>query len=427
MVEDVRSTGSVRAVLGLMVLLLLTTLSYVDRTIILLLVEPIKADLGINDVQFSLLTGFSFAAFYAVFGIPFGWLADRFSRRWIVCLGVTTWSIATAMCGFANSFGHLFVARMGVGVGEATLSPVGYAITGDLFSRRRLALASGVLAAGTAIGAALAYGVGGVLMEWTEAQGGFFGLKPWQSAIVLVALPGLILAPCVFVIPRHADRPRIALAEGAQQQAGYGRWLRANLPHLAPMTFGCAMIYAIMFGITAWMPAILFRRFGLSPSAAGGMLGVALGFSGVVGFLASGWIVDRLAASSARHVHLRYMAIVVAMLGVLGAGTFGLATSAGQILVMLAVLSLIAPVNGPALAYLQIHTPPEFRGRTIAIFLLVFNLFGMTIGPSAMALVSQEVFGNDIGAGMALTSVVGGVMGLALFLFAGRKEPVPHP
>lgn len=410
----------VRAQFGLAILVLLTILSYTDRTIILLLVEPIKADLGIDDVQFSLLTGLSFAVFYGLFGLPFGWLADRASRRWIIFCGVTAWSIATAMCGFATSFVQLFAARMGVGVGEATLSPVGYAIVGDMFSRRRLALATGVLAAGTSLGAAFAYGVGGVLVEWAESSGGLFGLRPWQTAIVLVALPGLLLAPLIFVVPPYADRGRRSSTE---RLAGYFPWLRTNLNHFAPMTFGAALIYALMFGVTAWMPALLFRKFGMSPAEAGGLLGLALGASGAAGFVASGWIVDRLAASNARHVHLRYMAGVIAALGVIGVIAFTVADTSGQLLSLLALLSLVAPVNGPAIAYLQLHTPSEFRGRTIALFLLVFNLFGMTIGPSAVALAARTFFAGDVGGGMAALCLACGVVGTILFVGAWRNEP----
>lgn len=417
-----------RAYFGLAILVVLTILSYIDRTIILLLVEPIKADLGINDFQFSLLTGLSFAMLYAVLGVPFGWLADRYSRRWIIYLGVTAWSIATGLCGLANNFWHLFIARMGVGVGEATLSPVGYAIAGDLFSRRRLALATGTLAAGTALGAALAYGIGGFLMEWAEARGGLFGLRPWQTAIVLVALPGILIAPLVFIIPKYADK---AVSQDSTVPTavddGYITWLKSNLAHFAPMAFGASCIYALMYGVTAWMPALLFRSFTMSPSEVGALLGVSLGISGVAGFILSGWIVDWLATTRMGQAQLKYITFVIAVLGALGALTFTLAVTTTQIGIALGLLALLAPVNGPAMAYLQIHTPAQFRGRTIALFLLVYNLFGMTIGPAAVALISQEVYGDDIGAGMATMSAIAGVLGTLLMLLAIRREPALEP
>lgn len=428
---DENPPGSMlRAWLGLAVLFVLTILSYTDRTIILLLVEPIKADLGIDDVQFSLLTGLSFAALYALFGVPFGWLADRYSRRWIVYLGVSVWSLATAACGLATNFTHLFLARMGVGVGEATLSPVGYAMVGDMFPRRRLAMAIGILASGTVIGAAFAYSVGGLLVQWAEAQGGLFGLRPWQTAIMMVALPGLLIAPLVFIVPRHADRSVQPSAAGVDAHAGghlpgYVSWLRGQLSHLLPMTFGAAMIYALMFGVTAWMPALLFREYGMSPAEAGGMLGLSLGFSGAIGFVLSGWIVDRLAASNVRHAHLKYTAGVIAVLGIVGLAAFGLDLTSTQVLILLSVLALVSPVNGPVMAYLQMHTPAAFRGRTIALFLLVYNLFGMTVGPTAVALASQEIYGDDIAAGMATLSIVAGILGTVLLIRAWRREPEP--
>ena len=405
---------------GLAVLVLLTMLSYVDRTIIQLLVEPIKADLGIDDIQFSLLTGLSFAVFYAVFGLPFGWLADRAPRRWIIFCGVIAWSIATAMCGLATSFAALFVARMGVGLGEATLSPVGYAIVGDTFPRRHVTLAIGILAAGTVVGVAVANIGGGLLIEWANRTGGLFGLRPWQTAIMLVALPGLLLAPLVFVLPPQADR---STQQTADQVAGYGSWLRANLSHLAPMTFGAALIYTLIFGVTAWMPALLIREFAYTPAQVGGSLGLAFGVSGVVGFIGGGWIVDRLAESRVAHAHLTYIGIAMASLAAVGVFAFALATTSFQILLCIAVMSLLSPVTAPAIAYVQMHTPAAYRGRTIALFLLVFNLFGMTVGPSAVAMVSQLLFDNAIRSGMTTVSLVCGIAGTILLMVARRNEP----
>lgn len=419
----VSEVTSWRVYCGLAVLVLLTIISYVDRTIILLLVEPIKADLGISDVQFSLLTGLSFAVFYALFGLPFGWLADRFSRRWIIFCGVTAWSIATATCGLATSFLQLFAARMGVGIGEATLNPAGYAIVGDMFSRRRLAMAIGILAAGTSLGASIAFVAGGQLIEFAEASGGLFGLRPWQSAIVLVAVPGLLLAPLVFIIPRSADRTK---PQTGDQLTGYWPWLKANLSHLAPMTLGAAHVYTILFGITAWLPALLFRDYAHSPAEVGAMLGLAFGITGVIGFIGNGWIVDLLAASNVKHGHLRYMMAAIGMMGMIGLAAFTLASTSTQIMWLVAGVALFGGINGPALAYIQLHAPATFRARTIALFLLVFNLFGMTIGPSAVALASERLFGDDVRDGMALLCAVGALSGALMFALARRNAPDSH-
>jgi MFS family permease len=419
--------GLGRAYLGLAVLVLMTVLSYTDRTIILLLVEPIKADLGIDDVQFSLLTGLSFAVFYALFGIPFGWLADRYSRRWIICFGVACWSLATVSCGLASSFATLFLARMMVGVGEATLNPVGYALVGDMFPRRRLVLAMSILAAGTAVGSAVAYAVGGALIGWANAHDGLWGMQPWQIAVVLVGLPGLAIAPLIFLVPASADKAAASLQAETAEHRPYLPWLRANLRYLLPMTLGATMVYMLMFGVSAWMPALLYRRFDYQPSQVGEALGLAFGLSGAMGFVISGWLVDRLAASQMRQVHLKYMAMVIALSGLIGALNFGLSSTATQVLWLLALLALIIPVNGPAIAFLQLHTPDRFRGRTIAIFLLVFNLLGMSAGPSVVALLSTKLFAGDLSMALAAFCAGCGVIGALLFAVALRNQPeVPH-
>ncbi|WP_231382253.1 MFS transporter [Sphingobium indicum] len=402
----------------------MTVLSYTDRTIILLLVEPIKADLDIDDVQFSLLTGLSFALFYALFGVPFGWLADRYSRRWIIFFGVAGWSIATASCGLAGSFGALFLARMMVGVGEATLSPVGYALVGDMFPRRRLALALGILAGGTAIGSAVAYAIGGALISWADAHGALWGMRPWQMALMAVGLPGLLIAPLIFLVPRSADRARIAPdVISDTPPTAYLPWLKKNLPCLLPTMLGSAMIFMLMFGITAWMPALLYRRFGLEPAQVGEMLGLAFGLSGPVGFVLSGWLVDKMAALQWRHVHLNYLAIVIALLGIIGATSFSLAQTTTQILILLGLLAFVAPINGPVIAFIQIHTPDHFRARTIALFLFFYNLLGMSAGPSAVAIIAKTMYGGELSPALATFSAGCGIIGFISYRIARHYAP----
>ncbi|WP_409456278.1 MFS transporter [Sphingomonas sp. J315] len=159
---DVQSAVSPRiAWFSVTILLLVAIMSYLDRQIISLMVEPIKASLGVSDFEIGLLQGVAFGLFYAVFGLPIGWLVDRYSRRKIIYFGMTLWSLAAGACGLASTYTHLLLARFGVGVGEASLSPAAYSMIADLFPPRRLALALGVFATGSSIGGALAYMAGG--------------------------------------------------------------------------------------------------------------------------------------------------------------------------------------------------------------------------------------------------------------------------
>ena len=139
------------------VLLIAYTIAFIDRTILSLLVGPIQADLGIGDTAMGLLHGIAFALFYCLLGLPIAWLSDRYSRRWIIAVGMALWSFMTALCGFAQSFVQLFLARMGVGVGEATLSPAAYSMIADLFPSNRLGRAMGVYSSGVFFGAGIAF------------------------------------------------------------------------------------------------------------------------------------------------------------------------------------------------------------------------------------------------------------------------------
>src|SRR3546814_2979831 len=143
--------------------------SYLDRHIISLMVDPIRQDLNISDFQIGILQGVAFSLFYAVFGLPMGWLVDRYQRRWVVYWGVTSWSLATAACGLSSNYWHLLIARFGVGIGEATLSPAAYSMIADIFPRHRLDFAMSVFGIGTALGGALALAVGGIMIDWLDS------------------------------------------------------------------------------------------------------------------------------------------------------------------------------------------------------------------------------------------------------------------
>jgi MFS family permease len=188
-----------RAWYAVAVLVLAFVFSFIDRIVIALLVEPIKADLGISDFDIGLLQGFAFAIFYALLGIPIGRLSDRISRRGIIATGIAVWSLMTAACGLARSFFGLFLARVGVGVGEATLSPAAYSMISDYFPREKLGRALGVYQSGAMLGAGIAFLVGGAAVQLLSAYDGqvlpvLGPVRMWQLAFFAVGLPGLLIA-----------------------------------------------------------------------------------------------------------------------------------------------------------------------------------------------------------------------------------------
>ena len=247
------STG--RAWLSVAILLLIAIFSYLDRLIVSLLVEPIRLSLHATDFQMGLLQGIAFGLFYALFGIPIGWLVDRYSRRGIIYVGMTLWSFAAAMCGMAQTYGHLLIARFGVGVGEASLSPAAYSIISDLFPPRRLALALGVFATGAALGGALAYIVGGAVIQYFENIGTIAfpvvgQLEPWQMVFVVTGLPGIFVAMLVFFVPEPVRRQSPVLAPGAD--AGVIPFLLANRRYFICHFLAFGLIAVVAYGTAAW-------------------------------------------------------------------------------------------------------------------------------------------------------------------------------
>jgi MFS family permease len=210
-------------------------LSFVDRQIIALLIVPIQADLQITDTQFSLLIGFAFALFYAIMGLPLARWADVGPRPFIISAGVIVWSIATAMCGLARTFGQLFLARIGVGGGEAALSPTAYSIITDSFPKSKLGRALGVYSMGAFLGSGLAFIVGGGVVELLEDLGGLSlpivgTIKPWQGAFFIVGLPGVLVGLLFYLTV--SDPERIGVVEAGDGQSGKGYTLRQVLGYI---------------------------------------------------------------------------------------------------------------------------------------------------------------------------------------------------
>jgi MFS family permease len=419
--ENDTGVSPLRAWLSLAILLVMTIVSVMDRSVISLMVDPIKRDLGVTDVQISLLQGVAFVLFYAIISVPMGWLADRFSRRWIIYIGATGWSLATMVCGLARNFGQLFAARVAVGAGEATLFPAAYAILADIFPKRRLSLAAGVLACGTALGGSVALAISGFIVEVTQKWRFADGFDAWQLAFLLIGAPGVLLAFLVFLIPRATH---VATAPALLQKLpNYGAWLAASWRYLVPFCLGASMMAATAYGVSAWNAVYLMRHFGLHPAQAGMTLAPVTAVGSLVGFVGGGWLIDRLHAAGVKDAHFRYFVIVCILVLALGVAAYTLARSVPVFLACLVCLHALMPLTGPAVGHLNMCTPTLFRGRTIAIYMLVQNFVGMSIGPTSVALFSDRLLGGPqhIGGGMTLT--VATIMPAAVLMFVLALRP----
>lgn len=298
-----------QAWLTLWILVGLCILSLLDRQIIALMIQPIRADMGISDFEISLLQGLAFGLFYACCGLPIGYLVDRHPRRLLIFAGVFIWSLATAASGLAHTFGLLLVARMAVGGAEAVLGPAAYSLIADLFPRERLAFVLSIFSMGGTLGASLAFLLGGVLISQLEGVSlslPYVGaLATWQLTFLTLGLPGLLIAFVIFAVREPVRR-------GLGGQPRHGDWqafvafLRLRGRLFSCLFIGCGLISMMGYGYLAWLPSYLIRSHDLTVLQVGTLMGVLIGASGVVGGLLSGWLVDRLFARGIKDAHLLY-------------------------------------------------------------------------------------------------------------------------
>lgn len=412
---------------AVIVLLVLCTVSFLDRQVISLMVDPIRRDLGISDFEISLLQGFAFGLFYAVFGLPIGWLVDRASRRWVIYGGVTVWSLAAAACGLAQNWLQLFAARLGVGAGEAALSPAAYSLIADMFPARRLAIAIAVFATGATIGTAAAVAIGGwIIAALGDAQFVHLPLlgdvRPWQAVFIVTGAPGVALALLAFAMKEPSRR-------GATPQTD-----KAGFPELVAFLrsrwrlFGCHFVgfgclSMIGYGIGAWTPSYLIRHFGWSPGDVGGAMALVLLAGAIPGGLISGFAVDRMFAGGRTDAHLRYFMWAMLIPLTIGVGAF-FVEDAFVFLALMTVVQFVLPFSGAASAALQIVTPNRLRGQVSSVYLFVFNMMGLGLGASLVAVFTDFVFRDPAAVGYAIASSVALLAPIAALLLGLGMKPL---
>ena len=401
--------------------------SFIDRTILNLLVEPIRADLGLSDTQISLLMGLAFAIFYTVAGLPIAYLADRYSRRTIIGVGITVWCFMTAACGLSRSFGQLFLARMGVGVGEAALSPAANSLISDSFPKEQLGRAIGVYAMGTVIGMGLALIIGGQAIATTMAFGTVElpvvgALRPWQIVFLLVGLPGLVIALLMTTVKEPRRR---GLLHGDQVVSllSTARFLGSRWRTYSAHFLGLSVTTIMAYGYVGWVPTFFIRTYGWSIEQIGLAFGLVMTFAGMAGVYLGGWLADYWQNRGVADAHWRVILVAVGIL----LPAYGLVTlmpSPG-----LALAFLIPGVIGggmstpPALAALMIITPNQMRAMAAALYFFVLSLIGLTVGPTAVALLTDYYFADEAALrySMAIVAFVSWLLA-SLVLLVGWKH-----
>jgi MFS family permease len=404
------------------VLLLAYIVSFVDRQSVTLMVGPLKRALSLSDTQISLLHGMAFALFYTFLGLPIGRLVDVFNRRKIVIAGVTLWSLMTAGCGLAGNFGSMFLFRMGVGFGEATLSPSAYSMISDYFPRRSRGRALAIYTLGIPIGIAIASMAGGAIIEHLSKTGGMSiallgHMEAWQLAFLIIGLPGLLIALLMYTV-REPVRRECLTGAGAskalpvRQVAGFvaERW-RA----LGSMFLGFSLIIVANYAVLAWVPTLFIRTHGWSIARIGFWFGLANGLFGTLGSYAGGWLVDSLAARGYRDAPVRAV-LYGSLLALPFAVLAPLVSSPAVALLLFAVATFFLFIQTGVAPYaLQSIVPNQMRGQLAALQLLVQNFVGLGFGGTSVALLTDYAFKDERMVGYSMSVVVLIVLPLSAF------------
>lgn len=415
--SDAPYPPALRAWYATAVLAFMFWMSVLDRFIISLLVAPLRRDMGITDTQFALLNGTAFIVTFALLGLVAGALADRYSRRSIIFVGVAIWSLATAACGVTQNFGQLFLCRIGVGAGEACLNPCATSMIADFFPRERLTFATAMYAIGGTAGAGMAFLVGGTIISLVTRHDVFAipligDIRSWQAVFIIIGIPGFVLSLLIFTISEPVRRGRSnLLPAGISWRAAYGALLtfmgfrrRFFFWHYLGFTFASAVVV----GCVGWYPAHMARTFHMSTGRIGLTLGLTIICFGVIGKILCGRAVDAIYRRGHRDAQLRWYA--GCLLAAVPAGVIG--TTSGEPGVFLTgigmMVTLLQPLPACAYASMNLITPNELRGAGVAFFNLTAGLLGSISGPILIATIGEHFFKgpSSIGSGMAVVIAI---------------------
>ena len=396
-------------------------LNFVDRQVMTILLEPIKAEFGASDTQMGLISGLAFALFYATLGVPVARLADRWSRRNVLAISMATWSAVTAACGMAGSFWQLALLRVGVGIGEAGGTPPSQSLLTDYFPKERRALAQGVLATAPNIGVLVGL-FGGALIA--EAFG-------WRTVFFVFGVPGVGLALLLFFTVKEPIKvkPQGLEADRSMMSALSGI---IRLPSFFMIALGVGFAAIPGYGLGVWSPSFLVRVHGMSLVDAGLWLGIIGLSGGTLGTILSGVLADRLALRDNRwQLWIPAVGLMVALplqaLFLLwpASAVFTIAGKTAPVaLVFMGLSSVFACFwIAPLYAAVQNLVPSHWRTQASALLLLVFNLLGLGLGPLLVGMLSDGLssFGAASVRWALLSSLSMGYVAITCYWFGAAK------
>ena len=409
------------------ILLFAYTVAFIDRAVLSMLVEPMRRDLSINDTQVGLLAGFAFVIFYVGLGVPLGLVADRWNRKYLITISVLLWSTMTAACGLARTFASLFVARVGVGIGEAGLSPASYSLIADLFPSNRRGAPLGLYNAAIYVGSGLALIIGAAVVARVSHLGiinlALIGpVRAWKLVFFVVAVPGFLVALLMTTVrePIRHTHSAVDNIPSLQETMLHIRSAgRVYLLHF--LAFGFLAAPSSIFFL--WARPFLTRRFGLPPADAGYLVGLLLTICATTGMMVGSMFSDVLQSRGLRDGTIRVglissscLIVPLALLGVLP--TIRLA-----LLDMGIILFFAAFAFGAAPAALQLVTPNRIRAVVSGLYLLTLNLIGATAAPAITGALTDYVFHNPSDTGWSIAIVGSANSVLATLFFVLLRRP----
>lgn len=405
-----RSRAYAGYVLG--VLTVVYVFNFVDRQILSILMEPIRLDLRLNDSELGLLSGLSFALFYASFGLPIARLADKASRRNIIVACLAAWSVMTAVCGFAQTFVQLLLARIGVSIGEAGASPSSHSMIADLFPHGRRSTALAIYATGIPIGTLIGLAVGGWINQAFN----------WRIAFMVVGLPGLAAAAIVALTIREPARGGVdgAVAPPAQPSALRELWAIKSYSRL---TIAASLHAFTAYAALQWNPAFLIRIHGMKTGQVGLLLGLVVGVTGAVGTLGGGYLADRFGRRDARWY--AWLPALIIGCGIPFYLAAYLAGGASAALLLLIIPALGANCfTGPVFGAVQSLAPLRTRALAAAVLLFAISVVGLGLGPLTVGVVSdllKSTCGRDSLRWAMCSAALAEVAAIAVFLHAAAS------
>jgi MFS family permease len=395
-------------------LVVVYTFNFIDRQIIGILAVPIKADLALSDTQLGIMGGLAFALFYTALGIPIAMLADRRSRTWIMTIALALWSAMTAVCGLAQNFWQLFLARLGVGIGEAGGVAPAYSLISDYFPSQQRARALSIYSFGIPIGSALGIVFGGIIASKID----------WRYAFFAVGVVGIVIAPIFKLTVAEPQRGQFDPKLAATPAPAFAVILRilSKKPSFWLMAFGASCSSMIGYGMFFWLPSFFVRSYNISLLDASLFYGAILLVGGLAGLWLGGSLADRFGADKrAAYVTIPAVAFIATV------PFYAVAILSSNLTMtffaMLVPTALGLVWLGPVLAAIQHIAPQNMRATAAAIFLFINNLIGIGVGTVAIGMLSDQLqaeFGDN-SLRYAILAGTGFYVLAAILFFAGSK------